>query len=162
MVKHLTNPFADRPTPLGSLLSAAGRRLGGELDSGLAAAGYGDLRSAHAPLFMTIEPGGSSVTEMAERAHMTKQAMGELVRYLEAHAYVAVTADPTDRRVRRVTLTARGWEALNVGMRVIDSFDRWLNDAVGASHVQALRKTLGRILTTESSAWLSGDAPRTT
>ena len=92
MVKRLTNPFAGRPAPLGTLLSTAGRRLAAELDAGLAAAGYDDLRSAHAPLFMTIEPDGSPVGELAERTHMTKQAMGELVRYLHTCGYVDVAS----------------------------------------------------------------------
>lgn len=153
MVKPLTNPFDGRPTPLGTLLSAAGRRLAGELDAGLAAAGYGDVRSAHAPLFMTIDPEGSSLTQLAGRARMTKQAMGELVRYLEACGYVENAVDETDRRARRITLTARGWQALDVGTRVIDDFDQWLDDTVGAPRVRALRATLDRILTTESTAW---------
>ena len=155
MVKRLTNPFVGRPTPLGTLLSAAGRRLAGELDAGLAAAGYADLRSAHAPLFMTIEPGGSPVTQLANRARMSKQAMGELVRYLQEHGYVEVSAGEADRRVRRVALTPRGWQALDVGVRVIDDFDRWLDDTVGRTHIDELRATLTHVLTTESAAWRS-------
>ena len=158
MVKHLTNPLAGRPIPLGTLLSTAGRRLAAELDAGLAAAGYGDLRSAHAPLFMTIEPDGSSVTQLAERARMTKQATSELVRYLEACGYVELAVNDTDRRARKVTLTARGWQALDVGLSVIDNFEHWLNDTVGAAHVEAIRATLDRILTTESTAWRPLDA----
>lgn len=153
MVKPLTNPFVGHASPLGTLLSAAGRRLASELDAGLAAAGYGDVRSAHAPLFMTIEPAGSSVTQLAERARMTKQAMGELARHLEAQGYVEYAVDQSDRRARRITLTARGWQALDVGMRVIDDFDQWLDDTVGAPRVRALRATLDRILTTEPTAW---------
>lgn len=153
MVKHLTNPLVGRPVPLGTLLATAGRRLAGELDAGLAAAGYGDVRSAHAPLFMTIEPDGSSITQLAERTQMTKQAMSELVRYLETRGYVNLAVDETDRRARRITLTARGWQALHVGTSVIDDFDRWLEEAVGAPHIRAVRTTLDRILTTESTAW---------
>ena len=154
MVKRLTNPFADRPAPLGTLLSTAGRRLAGGLDAGLTAAGYDDLRSAHAPLFMTIEPGGSSVTELAERAHMTKQAMGELVRYLQTRGTSSLPSTTPTGGVRRVTLTARGWQALEVGTRVIDEFETWLDGAVGASQVTALRRNLDRIFATEPTAWL--------
>ena len=155
MVKRLTNPFVGRPAPLGTLLSTAGRRLAGELDAGLAAAGYDELRSAHAPLFMTIEPGGSSVTQLADRAHMTKQAMGELVRYLQARGYVDVLTDEADRRVRRVMLTTRGWQALDVGVKVIEDFEHWLDATVGGTHIAELRATLTRILTTEAAAWRS-------
>lgn len=153
MVKHLTNPMAERPAPLGTLLSSAGRRLAQELDTGLAAAGFSDVRSAHAPLFMAIDPRGSSLTDLADRAHMTKQAMGELVRHLEAHGYVELAVDQHDRRVRRVTLTARGWEALELGVRVIESFESWLEEAVGPPALAALRRTLVTILASESADW---------
>src|SRR6478672_3290672 len=105
MVKSLTNPLADRPPPLGNLLGAAARTLAAELDAGLAAAGFTDLRAAHAPVFQVIDPEGTRLIDLAGRAGMTKQAMGELVRHLDARGYVEVTPDPTDRRARLVRLT---------------------------------------------------------
>ena len=76
MVKRLTNPLRDRPTPLGSLLNAAGQRLSAELDAALREAGFADLRAAHAPLFTAIDVDGTRVTELAERTAMSKQAVG--------------------------------------------------------------------------------------
>ena len=108
MVKRLTNPFLGAPTPLGSLMTAAGQRLASELDAALSAAGFPDLRSAHAPVFMAIDPEGTRVTELARRTRMTKQAVGELVRYLAGRGYVTVAADPEDGRARRVSLTETG------------------------------------------------------
>jgi len=154
MVKPLTNPFAGRPTPLGTLLTTAGRRLASELDVGLAAAGFGDLRAAHAPLFMAIDPEGSTVTDLAGQARMTKQAMGELVRYLELHGYVTIGVDPDDRRVRRIRLTQRGWDAIAAGERVIEDFERWLDSAIGIDQVHQMRDTLERIIKTDAATWL--------
>ncbi len=142
------NPFLGRPTPLGSLLTAAGQRLAQELNTALADAGYPDLRAAHAPVFMAIDPDGTRVTELAERTRMTKQAVGELVRRLEDRGYVAVTADPADARVRRVRLTDHGWQALATGERVIAEFDRWLETSIGAQQVTRLRSTLTAIADT--------------
>jgi DNA-binding MarR family transcriptional regulator len=155
MVKPLTNPFAGRPTPLGTLLSTAGRRLTSELDIGLAAAGFDDLRAAHAPLFMAIDPDGSTVTDLARQGRMTKQAMGELVRYLELHEYVTISVDPSDRRARRIRLTQRGWDAIAAGERVIEDFDRWLASGVGADQVERMRNTLERIIETDGATWRS-------
>lgn len=152
MVKRFTNPFEGRPAPLGTLLGAATRRLSGELDASLHAAGFEDLRAAHTPLFMVIDPEGSTVTELAEGARMTKQAMGELVRYLEGRGYVEVTVDPDDRRARRVRMTDRGWQVISTGEQVIDDFDRWLEDAVGRTRVAQLRSTLVRIAETDPAA----------
>jgi DNA-binding MarR family transcriptional regulator len=148
MVKRLTNPFHGRPTPLGSLLTAAGQRLSAELDRALREAGFGDLRAAHAPVFMAIDPDGTRITELAERTHMTKQAAGELVRYLAGCGYLEITTDATDRRARVVTLTDRGWSAIDTGEQVIDGFDRWLSDAIGETAVRQLRDALTRITAT--------------
>lgn len=151
MVKNLTNPFRERPTPLGSLLTAAGQRLSAELDAALHAAGFADLRAAHAPIFMAIDPAGTRVTELAQRTRMTKQAVGELIRYLAQRGYLEVAPDAADRRVRTVRLTDRGWEAIRLGQRVIDDFDGWLDQAVGAAEVQQLRMLLTRIVETNSA-----------
>jgi len=146
MVKRLTNPFRGRPTPLGSLLTAAGQRLSAELDRSLSEAGFTDLRAAHAPVFMAIDPEGTRITELADRTHMTKQAVGELVRYLSDHGYLLVDTDERDRRAKRVTLTDRGWHAIETGERVINGFDTWLDDAIGAAGVEQLREALDRII----------------
>jgi DNA-binding MarR family transcriptional regulator len=142
------NPFLGRPTPLGSLLTAAGQRLAQELNTALAEAGYPDLRAAHAPVFMAIDPVGTRVTELAERTKMSKQAVGELVRRLEGQGYVEVAPDPSDARVRRVRLTDDGWRAIAAGERVIDEFDRWLEASLGADQVARLRSTLTAIADT--------------
>jgi len=81
--------------------------LSAELDASLLAAGFPDLRAAHAPVFMAIDPHGSRVIELAARTRMTKQAAGELIGYLTDRGYLEVAADPDDRRAKRVTLTPR-------------------------------------------------------
>jgi DNA-binding MarR family transcriptional regulator len=148
LVKRLTNPLRDRPTPLGSLLNAAGQRLSAVLDVALQDAGFVDLRAAHAPVFMAIDPDGTRVTTLAERAAMSKQAVGELIRYLAAHGYLHLGPDPDDRRAKQVTLTDRGWHALELGEQVIADYDTWLEHALGADQVTALRAILQRIITT--------------
>jgi len=148
VVKRLTNPLRQRPLPLGSLLSAAGQRLSAELDAALREAGFTDLRAAHAPVFMAIDADGTRVTDLAQRSAMSKQAMGELIRYLDAHGYVEVAPDPGDGRAKRVALTGRGWAAVDLGERVISEYDRWLAAAVGADQVARLRETLYRIVAT--------------
>jgi DNA-binding MarR family transcriptional regulator len=86
------------------------------------------------------------VTELAERSAMSKQAVGELIRHLTAHGYVTVRTDPDDRRAKRVTLTDRGWDAVDLGERVIAGYDAWLAAAVGADRVAGLRELLHRII----------------
>lgn len=148
MVKNLTNPFRDLPLPLGSLITAAGQRLSAELDGALRTAGYPDLRASHAPIFMAIDPDGTRVTDLAQRAKMTKQAAGELIRYLMSHGYLASSVDPSDHRAKVVRLTDSGWQAVRTGEGVITRFDAWLGATVGERQVRQLRSTLQRIIDT--------------
>ena len=151
MVKPLTNPFLGGPVPLGSLFTAAGQRLAAELDGALSDAGFPDLRSAHAPIFMGLAPEGSRVSDLAARARMTKQAAGELIRYLVGQGYLSVGPDPSDGRAKKVELTDCGWEAIKVGERVIADFDAWLASQIGTAEVAQLRQILITIAETDPS-----------
>lgn len=156
MVKRLTNPLQERPVPLGSLLSAAGQHLVTELDRALSAAGLTGVRSAQGRLFLTVDPEGTRQSVLAERAGMTKQAMGEQVRRLQKLGYVELLPDPDDRRAQLVRLTDRGWQGVEVAEKVITEFDRWLDGQIGRRRVEGLRETLRAILVSTPSDWASG------
>src|ERR1700747_1273074 len=66
--------------------------------AGLAEAGFGDIRPAHTAVFQHIDADGSRLTDLAERAQITKQSMGYLVDFLEQRGYLERRSDPTDRR----------------------------------------------------------------
>jgi len=121
----------------------------------LRAAGLPELRAAHAPLFMVIDPTGTRVTELADRMRMTKQAAGELIRSLAERGYLQVSPGTTDGRVSIVTLTDRGWDAVRTGDRVVAAFDQWLDQRIGAEQVDQLRRTLTAIATATSAHWPS-------
>jgi DNA-binding MarR family transcriptional regulator len=146
MVKRLTNPLQELDLPLGTLMSSAGARLGARLDAALREAGFTDLRSSHAAPFMVLDAAGTRASQLAERAHMTKQAMGELVRYLVQHGYLESVPDPTDGRARLVRATRRGWRAVETGVAVITAFEVWLDEQLGADGVARLRHDLHLIL----------------
>ena len=67
-----------------------------------------DLRPAHVQVLAGGPIDGLRVTELADRAAMTKQSMHELVVHLERCGYVRREPDPADARARLVRLTARG------------------------------------------------------
>jgi DNA-binding MarR family transcriptional regulator len=137
-------------TPLGVLLSSAERALSVELEDGLRAAGYQDLRAAHAQVFFAMDAAGSRLTELAARAGMTKQAMGELVRYLEQHDYLDVEPDSRDRRAKVIRPTSRGWTAHETSMALLAESDRRLAARLGEQALLNLRGQLRRIAEGES------------
>lgn len=100
---------AGEPEPmLGALLRAPFQAISARILADLHGAGYADLRPSHLTVFQHLAFDGSRVTELAERAQMTKQSMGALVDHLVAGGYVERVADPVDGRARIVRRTERG------------------------------------------------------
>ena len=132
-------------TPLSVLLNAAERSLASRLEEGLRAAGFADLRAAHAQVFVAIDVEGSRLTDLAARAGMTKQAMGELVRYLEQHGYLDVAPDSRDRRAKLIRPTAHGWDAHEISTALVVENDRRLAERLGEQALRQLRAHLRRI-----------------
>src|SRR5436305_12575845 len=82
------------------LLLRASRIVNRHVVEGLHARGYETLRSTHTTLLSNIDLAGSTVTVAADRAGITKQAMGRLATELEAAGYIRVRRDPKDARAR--------------------------------------------------------------
>jgi DNA-binding MarR family transcriptional regulator len=98
-----------------------------ELVERLNAAGYGDISAAAHPVFESIDPDGTRLTELATRAGMTHQSMGELVSILEQRGYVERRPDPSDGRARLVCLTAKGRQTARDALREIADIEaQWL------------------------------------
>ena len=130
---------------LGVLLARARRAINAAILVRFAEAGFDDLREAHDPVFAFLPSDGARLTELARRARMTKQSMGELLRELEALGYVERAIDPSDRRARLVTFTARGQRANEIGIETIRETERKWAKRVGADSVRALRETLEQV-----------------
>jgi DNA-binding MarR family transcriptional regulator len=64
--------------------------------------------AAHVHITRHLSVDGSRLTELAGRAGMTKQAMGDLVTQCEAWGLVMREPDPRDARARQVRFTASG------------------------------------------------------
>jgi DNA-binding MarR family transcriptional regulator len=111
----------------------------------LAERGHPDIRPAHGNVFQFIDREGTRVSELAARARITKQSMGELVAHLEAAGYVERAADPTDRRARLIRLTERGWEAYPIAREAIAEVEAGWTARLGAAKMRRLRALLGEL-----------------
>ena len=67
--------------------------------------GLHPARPSQIKILALIPDDGANITELANRAGMTKQALGELVDGLEDGGYAVASRLKTDRRVRIVTRT---------------------------------------------------------
>jgi DNA-binding MarR family transcriptional regulator len=124
------------------LLLRASRIVNRHVIEGLHARGYSDLRSTHTTLLSNIDLAGSTVTEAAERAGITKQAMGRLASELEGAGYVRVQSDPKDARVRILKLTKAGRRLMLDSLEVMAELERRYARSVGRDWLTAVLQGL--------------------
>jgi MarR family transcriptional regulator, temperature-dependent positive regulator of motility len=97
---------------------------------------------AHSALFAHIDPEGTRSSEVAERAGMTKQGMGQLVADLEKKGYVERVEDPADRRAKLVHLTKKGWRHVRDAREVIGEIEEAYARRLGDGRLETLRAIL--------------------
>ena len=135
------------------LLDAGFDAFSEELARRLAQTPYNDIRVAHGCVFGNIDPDGTRLTDLAERAHMTKQTVGEVATELERRGYLERAPDPSDGRAKIIRLTERGREAQALGREIIEEIEQEWAERFGAERVAALRDALEAI-TAEQLGWM--------
>jgi DNA-binding MarR family transcriptional regulator len=128
--------------PLPPLLDNAKEAGFDELYRRLAERGFADIRHAHGCVFRWVEPDGTRLTELAELAGHSKQAVGEFVCDLEARGYVERVPDPLDGRAKIIRLTERGGEAKAVARELFAEIEKEWAERIGPERVEALRDAL--------------------
>src|SRR3989442_3334946 len=121
--------------PLIRLLDVALGDFSDELSKRLGAAGITDIRPRHGCVFGTIDPQGSRLTDLAQRANMTKQSVGEATSDLEQHGYLERVPDPNDSRAKIIQLTQRCRAVQAIGRRLIDDVEREWAERYGEERI---------------------------
>lgn len=125
-----------------SLLLAAYQQTASELLAELARAGHSAVRHKHGAVFANLDAGGTRPSVLAERAGMTRAALGELVDELEQLGYVRREPDPADRRAKLVVPTPAA-EAVTVLVRQVNErIERRYRRELGEQAYATLRKAL--------------------
>jgi DNA-binding MarR family transcriptional regulator len=132
--------------PLVALLEDLAEAGFARFREGLVEEGLGDIRPGHGCVFRFVEPGGSRLTDLAERSGFTKQAVGEAVSDLEQLGYVARVPDPVDKRAKLITVTEQGERALETGRRIFDEIEREWARRIGRDKVDVLREAAELLL----------------
>jgi DNA-binding MarR family transcriptional regulator len=119
------------------LLLRASRIVNRHVVQGLQTHGYADLRSTHTALLSNIDLAGSTVTIAADRAGITKQAMGRLATELEAAGYIRVEGDPADGRARVLHLTDRGEQLMLDSFNIMGDLEQRYARSIGSGRLAA-------------------------
>jgi len=93
---------------LGVLLARANAQFSQKLLARFADQGAREISLAGAIVLLGVPGAGARISDLAGRAAVTKQAMGQLVRELAAQGIVEVAEDSSDRRARLVRPTQNG------------------------------------------------------
>jgi DNA-binding MarR family transcriptional regulator len=134
-----------RRQPMIRLLSTAFDAFADELERRLADTPYNDIRISHGCVFGTIDPDGSRLTDLATRARMTKQSVGEVTSDLEQRGYLERVPDPSDGRAKIIRLTDRGRAAQALGQGVIDEIEQEWAERFGEERIAGFRDALESI-----------------
>jgi len=100
------------------------------------------VRPAHTALFPHLDFDGVRLTDLAARAGVTKQAVGQLVDDLVEVGMIERVPDPADRRAKRIRFSRLGYAALMHGLGVLRDIEGELRAAVGDRRMRDLHETL--------------------
>ena len=132
------------PDHMARWLEAVTKRLHADLGAqgGFA---FPELRGSHRRLLQMIPPEGIRITDLARRADMTKQALGEFMDWLEQAGFVASGRAPADGRVRLITRTEQGDAAAIEAQRALDAVERGWRREIGAGRYDAMKQVLRQL-----------------
>jgi DNA-binding MarR family transcriptional regulator len=106
---------------------------------------YNDLRPTHGCVFRFVHGDGMRLTELASRAGLTKQSVGEIADDLAKLGYIERFPDPTDKRAKLIRLTEKGKEAQRTGFSLFAKLEADWATAFGADRIEALRTLLEEV-----------------
>lgn len=119
--------------------------------------GHSLLRPSHATVFANLSDGAVRVTELAERAHVTQQAMGKMLKEMERIGYIVRDIDGSDRRAKKIRPTQRGLDLMRDSMEAVDEVRQYYADQVGEEALRELEDCLAtcvdRIDLNSLTAW---------
>lgn len=101
--------------------------------------GFDDVRRAHNAVFVFVPAAGIRLTDLAESAGLSKQAMGELVEELVGKGYFEKAPDPTDGRAKLIVWAERGEQAHRATMEVFGDLERELAVHLGTGTYDELK-----------------------
>lgn len=127
---------------VGQLIAAASATLVRNAFDRLADLGFPEVHPAHIAVFTALDPQGTRVSVLAERAGISRQAMSVLVRGLDAAGYLSTQTDPSDQRATLVRLDERGETFCRAAIEVAGELNREIEARLGEDTAKSIRAAL--------------------
>jgi len=123
----------------------------------LAAHGFAKLGPAYGYVVRAVaaEP-RMTQRRLAARLAITEQGAGQIVDDMVRRRFVTRLRDPDDARARLLELGPRGRELLRVARAYHAAYEQRLASALGADHVDAMRRVLEHVVATSADDTAQG------
>lgn len=131
-----------RQQNIGRLLNNAIKRFESRILRQMSSAGHGDFSLSHITITRNLDVEGTRATEIARRAGITKQSMGELITQLENDGLIERRPDPDDKRAKIVCFTSAGMKWLDAFRTALQDAERQMEDELGAANLRSLKRAL--------------------
>jgi DNA-binding MarR family transcriptional regulator len=144
----MSRPELPRPDdkPLIALVERANRALQSDMVRRAHAAGHTEVKMAHNSVFGTLHADGARAAEMAARAGITRQSMGEVIRDMVGLDLLEMQSDPHDGRAKVVTYSEHGLAVAGDGFEYLIALERRLADEFGEQEYAVVRDVLARLV----------------
>ena len=134
-----------RALPTSLLMFIAQRYAEGRIYETIRQSGFADFTIAQGRIAAGIDPDGTRLSVLADRAGVAKQTATALVDSLERAGYVERVADPEDGRARLVRLTTRGEAVIPIARAEEQRIEREWEEYLGPRRMAQLRDALERL-----------------
>ena len=138
-------PRLDRK-PLIALVERANRALQSDMVRRAHADGHTEVKMAHNSVFGFLHSDGARAADMAARAGITRQSMGEVIRDMVALDLVEMRSDPNDGRAKVVTYSEHGLAVAGDGFGYLGELERRFAEEFGEEEYAVARDVLDRLV----------------
>jgi DNA-binding MarR family transcriptional regulator len=108
--------------------------------------GYTDVSLTDTNLLANLDTEGTSISALARRAGVTRQAAGQQIAVLERAGYVERRSSDTDGRAAIIYQTALGRALLGDALDIVEELESQYAAQLGSARFTALKKSLSLLL----------------
>jgi DNA-binding MarR family transcriptional regulator len=115
------------------------------LIQGLHDRGFTDFSPSFPQVLSNLDTEGTRLGVIAERAGITRQAVGQMLSEIERCGYAERRTSPHDRRATIVHFTPRGRELLAAVFELVDQIEQGFAERLGEGRFDAVRSGLAEL-----------------
>lgn len=109
------------------------------LQAGLAARGWSQVSRIQSLVLANVASGVNRAVQLAKNLGVSRQSMSQTLADMEAHGLIDIAPDPTDKRARVVTFSAKSGPLRDDAVMILKVIEDTLASRIGAPKVEALR-----------------------